>query len=73
VNDTNLTEEYRARIYVGTSSKRTDPDFSLEKALEDAYEQAKADGAGPPYRVLETRVEGENPLSDYIVALKAGG
>lgn len=66
------TEEYRARIYVGRSRK-DDDNFSLEAALEDAYEKAKADGKSPPFRVIETWIDGTNPLSEYKAAVGSSG
>ena len=66
------TEEYRARVYVGRSRKG-DPDFSLDAALNDAYEKAKNDGKSGPFRVVETWVDGNNPLSEYRVAVGSSG
>ena len=71
-DDTDLTAEYRARIYVGRSRKADDPDFSLEKAFHDAYQKARNDNKNPPYKVLETWIDGENPLSEYRVAIGTG-
>ena len=67
-----LTQDYRARIYVGSSKKDDDPDFSLEKALHDAYRKARADNKNPPYKVLEILIDGNNPLSEYRVAIGTG-
>jgi hypothetical protein len=72
VNDIDPTEDYRDRVYVGRS-RSADPEFSLEKAFEDAYEKAKGAGKAGPFQVLEIWVDGTNPLSDYKVAVKAGG
>ena len=66
------TGEYRSMIYVGRSRK-DDESFSLEAALEDAYEQAKADGKSPPFRVIETWIHGTNPLSEYRAAVGSSG
>lgn len=70
--DEEITEEFRARIYVGSSKKSDDPDFSVEKALHNAYEKARRDNRNPPFRVLEMWVDGDNPLSEYRVAVGAG-
>jgi hypothetical protein len=72
MNDTDPTEEYRSWIYVG-SSKSTDDDFSIEAAAKDAYDRATAGGRTPPYRVLEIRLHGTNPFSEYRVAVGPGG
>jgi len=66
------TGEFRSSIYVG-SSHVDDENFSLEAALEDAYEKAKADGKTPPFRVIETWIDGTNPLSEYRVAVGSSG
>jgi hypothetical protein len=63
-----FTEEYRGRTYVG-HSKKGDPEFSLEKALEDGYNKARADHKNPPFRMIEIWVDGTNPLSEYRVVL----
>lgn len=73
MNDIDPTEDYRGRVYVGRSRKQDDPGFSLEKALDDAYEKARNDNKNPPFRVLEIWVDGNNPLSEYKVAVGAGG
>ena len=68
-----ITEEsYRESIFVGRSGPEDEGGPTLEKAFEDAYERAKAGGKRPPFKVLDTWVNGTNPLSEYIVALKAG-
>jgi hypothetical protein len=68
-----LTADFRGRIYVGRSKKSDDPDFSLDKALDDAYKKATQDHKTPPFRVLEIWIDGDNPLSEYRVAVGAGG
>jgi hypothetical protein len=73
IEDDGITEEYRARLYVGSSKKRDDPDFSLQKALEDGYRKASQDGKSPPFRVIETWIDGDNPLSEYRVVIGASG
>jgi hypothetical protein len=67
------TGEYRGKIYVGRSNKEDDPEFSLEKALQDAYEQARGDNKSGPFRLIEIWVDGNNPLSEYRVAVGSSG
>ena len=71
-NEVITEDSYRQSIFVGRSSADDQGGPTLEKAFEDAYERAKAGGKKPPFKVLDTWVHGTNPLSEYIVALKAG-
>jgi|RhiMethySRZTD1v2_1073278.scaffolds.fasta_scaffold109917_1 hypothetical protein len=66
------TADYRGKIYVGRSTK-DDDEFSLEAAVKDAYEQAKADSKSGPFRVMEIWFDGDNPLSEYKVAVGSSG
>jgi hypothetical protein len=66
------TGDYRGKIYVGRSTM-DEPDFSLETALKDAYEKAKEDSKSGPFRIIEIWVEGNNPLSEYRVAVGSSG
>jgi hypothetical protein len=82
-SDEELTKRYRQKVYVGRSRREGRKQPSLEAAIKNAYRQAAADtkakagGITPEadieYRVLDIWAVGKNPLSDYIVALKAGG
>jgi hypothetical protein len=58
-------------IHEGRSKKRDDPHFSLEKALDNAYKAARRERKTPPFRVVNIYVDGDNPLSEYIVYLEA--
>ena len=63
-------------VYTGRSSEAElqpgDPDGpTLEKAIRNAYDKGRV---GKPsghraFRVVEIRVEGDNPPTDYIVEL----
>jgi hypothetical protein len=66
------TGDYRGKIYVGRST-RDDEEFSLEHAVKQAYEQAKADSKSGPFRIIEIWVDGDNPLSEYRVAVGSSG
>jgi hypothetical protein len=66
------TARFRNNIFVGVSVGDGDNPPVLQAAFEAAYEKARDGGGEPPYRVLEIWVNGENPLTEYIVALKAG-
>jgi hypothetical protein len=68
-----FTGRYRDGIFVGTSRRKDDEPPLLEEAVANAYDKARDGGRTPPYRVLEIWVDGENPLSEYIVVLQAGG
>jgi hypothetical protein len=70
-SDDPTTEEFRARVYVG-QSRRGDDEFSLEAALDEAYQKAKNDNKTGPFRVLEIWIDGNNPLSEYKVAVGSG-
>ena len=58
-------------VHVGHSKKSEDPKFSLEKALDDAYKAARRAGKNPPFRVINIVIDGDNPLSEYIVYIAA--
>lgn len=73
MNDNDFAGRYREGIYVGRSQRTDKQPPLLESAVEDAYEKAKDGGRTPPFRVLEIWVDGDNPLSEYIVALQTGG
>jgi hypothetical protein len=64
------TAQYRKKVYVGRSKRRGTRPPSFEEALEDAYKQAKAAREPGPYRVLDTWVDGDNPLGEYIVSVE---
>ena len=67
--------------YIGRASRRVPPEeVTLEEAIKDAYERGKT--AKPDderstlkgdltlrFKVVGIRVEGENPITDYIVDL----
>jgi hypothetical protein len=67
-------------VYTGRSTD-VDPDGdepegpALRKAVRAAYEKGRADKqqrgvTGPyKYRVVDIRIEGNNPITDYIVDL----
>jgi hypothetical protein len=44
---------------------------SLDRALADAYNQAKAAGKRSPFRVKQIWLEGTNPTTDYIVEVES--
>jgi hypothetical protein len=71
-DDDDVGGRYREGIFVGRSQRTEERGPMLEEAVEDAYNKAQDAGRPPPYRVLEIWVDGENPLSEYIVALKTG-
>jgi hypothetical protein len=58
-------------VHKGRSSKKDDPHFSLEKALDDAYKAARREHKTPPFRVINIFIDGDNPLSEYIVYIEA--
>jgi hypothetical protein len=69
-----FTGRYREGIFVGISKRKGDDEPPLlEEAVTMAYEKARDNGRTPPFRILEIWVDGENPLSEYIVAMQAGG
>ena len=66
------------RVYTGRSSEvDPEPDEpegpALRKAVRAAYQRGKEDReqrglTGPAtYRVVDIRIEGENPITDYVV------
>ena len=72
--------EPERKVYTGRSSlasfRPEDPEGpSLDKAIRHAYEQGVADQSktgrpGPfSFRVVDIRIEGSNPPSDYKVEL----
>lgn len=72
--------ERQRKVYTGRSSEALpepgDPDGpTIEKAIRHAYEQGMADQTkegrtGPfSFRVVDIRIEGSNPPSDYKVEL----
>lgn len=62
--------EHDRRVYTGRS-RDTPP--TLGNAIEDAYEKAKTVRAAaelsPEFelRIVEIRVKGNNPITDYVV------
>jgi hypothetical protein len=43
---------------------------SLDAAIEQAWEEAKANGAGPgTYRLLDISFAAENPITEYSVII----
>ena len=69
--------ERQRGVYTGRSSNWDDGTPSLKNAVSDAYEVAKnrrlendgGDGEGQEFefRVVDIRVIGTNPISDYVV------
>jgi hypothetical protein len=72
MNENDNGSRYREAIFVGTSRATEDKEPVLEDAVRDAYEKATEQGRTPPFRVLEIWVDGENPLTEYRVALHTG-
>jgi hypothetical protein len=64
-------DRYRRRTHFGRAPVK-DQKSALEEALENAYEAAKADGHTPPFRVEAIILDGNNPLTDYIVEISTG-
>ena len=64
-----LTQDYRQTLFVGSSTMEDEGGATLEKAFEDAYEKAKANGKRPPFKVHEIWLHGTNPLSEYRVVV----
>ena len=57
-------------VYTGTSSQEDQEGPTLEKALRDGYEKAKAGKPGQrTFRVVQILVSGENPPTDIKVEL----
>jgi len=65
-------DRYRRRKHFGRAPVK-DQKSALEEALENAYEAAKAAGGSPPFRVEAIILDGNNPLTDYIVQVSSGG
>ena len=55
----------------GRSNKHQDPNFGLEKAIEDAWKESQK-VASPPasLRVEDILVSGNNPITEYSVIVK---
>lgn len=66
-----LIRRSQRSVHVGRSSKKDDPKFSLEKALDNAYKAARQAHKNPPFRVINIFIGGDNPLSEYIVYIEA--
>jgi hypothetical protein len=64
-----ISQEYRGSIFVGSSTADDEGGPTFEQAVNDAYEKAKGQGKHPPFRVREIWVDGNNPLSEYRVAI----
>ena len=65
-------ERYRAGTYVGVG--RGQPiSQAVDRALDNAYRQARADGATGPLRVVEQHVWGDNPANWCRVVLVDDG
>jgi hypothetical protein len=72
-NDDDRQTQYREGIFVGVSRRTDEQEAILEDAVRNAYDKASGAGLTPPFRVLEIWVNGENPLTEYIVSLQAVG
>ena len=65
--------EHHRRVYTGKSGNEVDTEPTLGNAIEDAYEKAKtvrnAAGLTDAFelRIVEIRVKGSNPITDYRV------
>ena len=66
--------QHHRRVYTGRSGQGAGTDPTLDNAIEDAYEQAKSGraeaGLGQEefeLRIVEIRVKGNNPITDYVV------
>jgi hypothetical protein len=64
------TQRYRESVFVGRSTADDEGGPTFELAVQDAYQRAKEKGKEPPFKVLETWVDGTNPLSEYLVSVK---
>jgi hypothetical protein len=75
-------EKHKRGKYMGRASRRvsTVEEVTLEAAIVDAYERAKASKPDDErntntgalklrFKIVGIRVEGENPITDYIVDL----
>ena len=65
-------ERYRARTYAGTG-RALPIGKAVELALDNAYRQARADGATGPLRVVEQHIWGDNPANWCRVILVDDG
>lgn len=45
------------------------PGCNLQKAIDDAWEQAKGGGAPADLRIVDIQVTGNNPITEYTVIL----
>jgi hypothetical protein len=65
-------DRYRARTFVGVG--RGQPiSVAVDRALDSAYRQARADGATGPLRVAEQHIWGDNPPNWCRVVLVDDG
>jgi hypothetical protein len=57
----------------GRSESKDDKKASLQDAIEDAWKNAEADGAGPgTYVVTRIEIETRNPIHAYSVTIDRG-
>ena len=66
--------QFNGPPYVGRSSEE-EAEPTLENAIRNAYKKGRHGKPDGPmtFRISEIRVEGNNPISDYIVHLDEPG